>query len=67
MGSNIPLLLGWLLAGVTTNLETLYVARIMWGCATGMQFATVPIYIGEIAEVRQDIDNDQLAGHRPYL
>ncbi|KAH9643131.1 hypothetical protein HF086_010583 [Spodoptera exigua] len=50
MGSNIPLLLGWLLAGVTTNLETMYVARVMWGCATGMMFATVPIYIGEIAE-----------------
>ncbi|XP_068625690.1 facilitated trehalose transporter Tret1-like [Battus philenor] len=50
MGSNVPLLLGWLLAGVATNLPTLYVARIAWGCATGMQFATVPIYIGEIAE-----------------
>ncbi|XP_050554109.1 facilitated trehalose transporter Tret1 [Spodoptera frugiperda] len=50
MGSNIPLLLGWLLAGVATNLATLYVARLMWGCATGMMFATVPIYIGEIAE-----------------
>lgn len=51
MGSNLPLLLGWLLAGVATNLPTLYAARIMWGCATGMQFATVPLYIGEIAEV----------------
>lgn len=50
MGSNVPLLLGWLLAGVTTNLPTLYVARLAWGCATAMQFATVPIYIGEIAE-----------------
>ncbi|CAH2096900.1 unnamed protein product [Euphydryas editha] len=50
MGSNIPLLLGWLLAGVATNLPTLYAARIMWGCATGMLFATVPLYIGEIAE-----------------
>ncbi|XP_046973109.1 facilitated trehalose transporter Tret1-like [Vanessa cardui] len=50
MGSNIPLLLGWLLAGVATDLPTLYAARIMWGCATGMQFATVPLYIGEIAE-----------------
>lgn len=51
MGSNLPLLLGWLLAGVATDLPTLYAARIMWGCATGMQFATVPLYIGEIAEV----------------
>jgi MFS family permease len=51
MGTNIPLLLGWLLAGVATTMPTLYVARIMWGCATGMQFATIPIYIGEIAEV----------------
>ncbi|RVE44063.1 hypothetical protein evm_011300 [Chilo suppressalis] len=50
MSTNLPLLLGWLLAGVATNLETLYAARIMWGCATGMQFATIPIYIGEIAE-----------------
>ncbi|XP_037967373.2 facilitated trehalose transporter Tret1 [Plutella xylostella] len=50
MGSNIPLLLGWLLALVATNLETLYAARVMWGCATGMMFAMVPIYIGEIAE-----------------
>ncbi|XP_072934348.1 facilitated trehalose transporter Tret1-like [Epargyreus clarus] len=50
MGSNLPLLLGWLLAGVASNLPTLYAARIMWGCATGMQFATVPLYIGEIAE-----------------
>ncbi|XP_047525556.1 facilitated trehalose transporter Tret1-like [Pieris napi] len=50
MGSNIPLLLGWLLAGVATDLPTLYAARIMWGCATGMQFASVPLYIGEIAE-----------------
>ncbi|KAL0861030.1 hypothetical protein ABMA27_009552 [Loxostege sticticalis] len=50
IGSNIPLLLGWLLAGVASNLETLYAARLFWGCATGMQFATIPIYIGEIAE-----------------
>ncbi|KAM3959862.1 facilitated trehalose transporter Tret1 [Aphomia sociella] len=50
ISTNLPLLLGWLLAGVATNLETLYVARLAWGCATGMQFATVPIYIGEIAE-----------------
>ncbi|XP_026322911.1 facilitated trehalose transporter Tret1-like [Hyposmocoma kahamanoa] len=50
MGSNLPLLLGWLLAGVASDLPTLYVARLMWGCATGMQFATVPLYIGEIAE-----------------
>lgn len=50
MGSNLPLLLGWLLAGVATDLPTLYVARLAWGCATAMQFATVPIYIGEIAE-----------------
>ncbi|OWR41380.1 facilitated trehalose transporter Tret1 like protein [Danaus plexippus plexippus] len=50
MISNIPLLLGWLLAGVASDLPTLYAARIMWGCATGMQFATVPLYIGEIAE-----------------
>ncbi|CAG9569203.1 unnamed protein product [Danaus chrysippus] len=50
MSSNIPLLLGWLLAGVASDLATLYAARIMWGCATGMQFATVPLYIGEIAE-----------------
>ncbi|KAI5645596.1 sugar transporter domain-containing protein [Phthorimaea operculella] len=49
-GSNIPLLLGWLLAGVAHDLPTLYAARIMWGCATGMQFAMVPLYIGEIAE-----------------
>ncbi|XP_041985121.1 facilitated trehalose transporter Tret1-like [Aricia agestis] len=50
MGSNLPLLLGWLLAGVAADLPTLYAARIMWGCATGMQFAMVPLYIGEIAE-----------------
>ncbi|VVD00683.1 facilitated trehalose transporter Tret1-like [Leptidea sinapis] len=50
MGSNIPLLLGWLLAGVATDLSTMYAARVMWGCATGMQFAMVPLYIGEIAE-----------------
>ncbi|KAG6451216.1 hypothetical protein O3G_MSEX007002 [Manduca sexta] len=50
MGSNVPLLLGWLLAGVATDLPTLYVARLAWGCATAMQFATVPLYIGEIAE-----------------
>lgn len=51
MGSNVPLLLGWLLAGVATDLPTMYVARAAWGCATGMMFATVPLYIGEIAEV----------------
>lgn len=51
MGSNVPLLLGWLLAGVARDLPTLYAARVAWGAATGMQFATVPIYIGEIAEV----------------
>ncbi|XP_053619486.1 facilitated trehalose transporter Tret1-like isoform X1 [Plodia interpunctella] len=50
MSTNLPLLLGWLLAGVATDLGTLYVARLLWGCATGMLFATVPIYIGEIAE-----------------
>ncbi|CAH2059260.1 unnamed protein product, partial [Iphiclides podalirius] len=50
MGSNVPLLLGWLLAGVATGLPAMYVARLAWGCATGMMFATVPIYIGEIAE-----------------
>ncbi|XP_063834562.1 facilitated trehalose transporter Tret1-like [Ostrinia nubilalis] len=50
MGSNVPLLLGWLLAGVASELATLYAARLLWGCATGMQFATIPIYIGEIAE-----------------
>ncbi|XP_048001760.1 facilitated trehalose transporter Tret1-like [Leguminivora glycinivorella] len=50
IATNLPLLLGWLLAGVATNLPTLYVARLMWGCATGMMFATIPLYIGEISE-----------------
>ncbi|GBP06278.1 Facilitated trehalose transporter Tret1 [Eumeta japonica] len=50
LSSNIPLLLGWLLAGVAHSLPMLYAARLLWGCAVGMQFALVPIYIGEIAE-----------------
>ncbi|XP_023935471.1 facilitated trehalose transporter Tret1 isoform X2 [Bicyclus anynana] len=51
MSSTIPLLVGWILAAVATNMAFLYAGRIFWGIAVGMLFTISPMYCAEIATV----------------
>lgn len=50
--SGIPLVIGWILAATAKGVGQLYAARIIWGLAVGQLFTCVPMYVGEIAEVR---------------
>lgn len=50
--SGIPLLIGWILVCVANSIAYIYAARIIWGLAVGQLFTVVPMYVGEIAEVR---------------
>lgn len=45
----IPQILAWVLTIVTKNLYILYVSRILVGIAAGCIYATLPVYVGEIA------------------
>lgn len=47
---SIPFILSWVMTIVATTVEVLYVARFIAGGVIGAVTATVPMYIGEIAE-----------------
>ncbi|XP_026489597.2 facilitated trehalose transporter Tret1 [Vanessa tameamea] len=49
LSSVIPLLIGWILAAVASNMALLYACRIFWGVAVGMLFTISPMYCAEIA------------------
>lgn len=46
----IPFILSWVMTILATTVEVLYVARFIAGGVIGAVTATVPMYIGEIAE-----------------
>jgi len=45
--TEIPLVLGWLLIATSTNVETIYVGRLLVGLGTGMVGAPARVYTGE--------------------
>ena len=45
--TEIPLILGWLLISTSTNVETIYVGRLLVGLGTGMVGAPARVYTGE--------------------
>lgn len=48
--SSFPLAFGWIFIIVATSVPWLYAARISSGISTGMIWAVLPMYIGEIAD-----------------
>lgn len=47
----VPFLIGWILIATASHIAQLYVARFIFGIATGFVFTLLPMYCGEIAEV----------------
>lgn len=47
-----PFLLGWLLIALATDVATLFIARLSFGCAYGVCYTLMPVYLSEIASVR---------------
>nr|CAI5852443.1 unnamed protein product [Callosobruchus analis] len=54
----VPLLAGWLMIALATNVRVLYAARFIAGLSNGLCFSTVPMYLGEVSEpdIRGDYD-----------
>lgn len=46
----IPFILSWVMTIVAKSVEVLYIARFIAGGVIGAVTATIPMYIGEIAE-----------------
>nr|CAI5852445.1 unnamed protein product [Callosobruchus analis] len=46
----VPLLAGWLMIALATNVRVLYAARFIAGLSNGLCFSTVPMYLGEVSE-----------------
>ncbi|XP_053687017.1 facilitated trehalose transporter Tret1-like [Sabethes cyaneus] len=45
----IPTIIGWILIGVAQSVPVLYISRLLSGISYGMQYSSMPIYLGEIA------------------
>ncbi|XP_055603826.1 facilitated trehalose transporter Tret1-like [Uranotaenia lowii] len=45
----LPTIIGWILIGVAESVTVLYISRFLSGISYGMSYASIPIYLGEIA------------------
>jgi len=48
--TEIPLILGWILISTSTNVETIYVGRLLVGLGSGMVGAPARVYTGEVTQ-----------------
>lgn len=48
----VPFLVGWALVALATNVATLFVSRFFFGCAYGVCYTLMPVYLSEIAADR---------------
>lgn len=53
LSSVVPFLIGWVLIATAGVVYQLFVARIVLGFALAFAFTVVPMYCGEIAEVKR--------------
>ena len=53
LSSVVPFTVGWAMIAAADNLTVIYVARVISGFALAIPFTVLPMYVGEIAEVRQ--------------
>ncbi|KXJ79172.1 hypothetical protein RP20_CCG002050, partial [Aedes albopictus] len=47
--SMIPLIIGWIMILIASNVSTVYIARFLHGMAYGATLSATPIYLGEIS------------------
>ncbi|XP_001865011.2 facilitated trehalose transporter Tret1-like [Culex quinquefasciatus] len=47
--SVIPLLVGWIIIGLASNVPMIYLARFLQGISYGTVYSVTPIYLGEIS------------------
>lgn len=45
----LPLLLGWILVGISKSLSVIYVSRVLCGFSYGLSYSVLPMYLAEIA------------------
>lgn len=45
----IPLVVGWILIGVSQSISVIYVARLLCGFTHGLNYSVLPMYLSEIA------------------
>ncbi|XP_037043137.1 facilitated trehalose transporter Tret1-like [Bradysia coprophila] len=48
----VPLIASWILIGVATSIDVVYVSRVLSGLAYGIAYSVLPMYLGEIASDR---------------
>ncbi|KAL0861105.1 hypothetical protein ABMA27_009606 [Loxostege sticticalis] len=47
----LPILIGWILIAVATNVGFIYAGRLFWGVGLGMIFTLLPMYCAEVSTV----------------
>lgn len=52
LASAAPFILAWILIATGSSVYQIYVARFLMGFALAIDFTCVPMYCGEIAEVK---------------
>ncbi|KAJ6640890.1 Facilitated trehalose transporter Tret1 [Pseudolycoriella hygida] len=45
----IPLIIGWILVGVSKSISMIYVSRVFCGFSFGLSYSVLPMYLAEIA------------------
>lgn len=45
----VPLVIGWILIGVSQSVSVIYVARVLCGFTHGLSYSVLPMYLAEIA------------------
>lgn len=48
----MPLLLGWILVGVSKSISLIYVARMLCGFSHGLCYSVLPMYLAEVSSDR---------------
>lgn len=50
--SSVPIIMAWLLIGITSSTVMMFTGRFIAGISDGLSFNAVPLYLGEIASPR---------------
>lgn len=45
----VPLLVGWILVGVSKSISLIYVSRVLCGFSYGLSYSVLPMYLAEIS------------------
>lgn len=49
LAGSVPLLIGWILVGVSESISLIYVSRVLFGFTYGLSYSVLPMYLAEIS------------------